>query len=51
MSNKENDPVDTKSQAWQKVLRTLADRSEISISDLLQIVNRTHQSIALLQNS
>ena len=43
--NEKNDPVDTKSQAWQKVLRTLADRSEISISDFLQIVNRTHQSI------
>ena len=51
MSNKENDPSDTKSQAWQEILRTLTDRSEISISDFLQIVNRMHQSIALLQNS
>ena len=45
MSNKENDPSDTKSQAWQEILRTLTNRSEISISDFLQIVNRTHQSI------
>ncbi len=42
---RKSDSAGTKPQAWQEILRTLENRSTISIADFLEVVKRTAQSI------